>query len=583
MSSADLFSTPNGRFVASTRDKPAIFLHKQHRPLERLPAQHHLYICARNLQTRYPRTAHVQIWPPDQTGEAAPIGILKNPTKLAGSQVVSLLGVFRLRKLLLNKSTLPQEPAISPHEHLAPQQSATPRAKHLIPYRTICGLVLFVLAGKALYQGFSSRTFPAFSHATSQSLHPFPPTSEKQVTWHDETLKIARFVEETSGKQFTDPVPTYFLSAEEFAAILATENTALPLSLQETRIENTPALLRALGLAQGPIDLEKAWAEFYEENLLGFYDNHEKSVFLKKSASPREKQILLAHELTHALQDQLFDLSLLRQRAIMGSLKEKRDPTKALFALTSLLEGEALQVEEAYARTFSEKKNLEEVPQLVLPHPHNTVLPPVLTLQQTFPYEFGPLFIEYLAATGGRAAIDAAFADLPSSEEHILFPETFLRKEKPVFLPLPSLPDKAVSFGSEQELGALFLFLILSEKTAPDVAKRAIEGWGGDRSLFFMQDKRSCIRFSVTGDTPTDTQELFSAFTLWAQAMPSAGNARVENSTEVVIVTTCDPGEIPTDDTVGANIQAYFSLVAETRAATIPHIRTDLSTPSTHG
>ena len=68
------------------------------------------------------------------------------------------------------------------------------------------------------------------------------------------------------------------------------------------------ATLRAFGLVSRDFDLEKFLISFYTEQAAGFYDPRTKTMYMARLDPADMQQMVLAHELTHALQDQNFNL-----------------------------------------------------------------------------------------------------------------------------------------------------------------------------------------------------------------------------------------------------------------------------------
>jgi hypothetical protein len=106
-------------------------------------------------------------------------------------------------------------------------------------------------------------------------------------------------------------------------------------------------------------------------------------------------------------------------------------------------------------------------------------------------------FVDYLYRRGNWARVNRAYAELPSSTEQILHPERYLAREAPV--PVAPQPLEA-ALGSEwsplasNSLGEWMTYLLLgygadqAAQLPDDVARRAADGWGGDRYQVYYHE-----------------------------------------------------------------------------------------------
>src|SRR5207302_10246012 len=130
-------------------------------------------------------------------------------------------------------------------------------------------------------------------------------------------------------------------------------------------------------------------------------------------------RMLLAHALTHAVQDQHF-----------GVLAAADDPSndERSLALHAVLEGDATLAGVAYVfGGLPESSLLELLDRLgAVPAEIEAALPdtpPVLRDSLVFQYSAGARFVTLAYLTGGWRAADALLAYPPSSTEQVLAPE----------------------------------------------------------------------------------------------------------------------------------------------------------------
>ena len=74
------------------------------------------------------------------------------------------------------------------------------------------------------------------------------------------------------------------------------------------RLQRSEASMKKFGLLPRDFDLGKFLLDLLDDQVAGYYDPKTKTVYLLDWVSPEAQRPVLAHELTHALQDQNFDL-----------------------------------------------------------------------------------------------------------------------------------------------------------------------------------------------------------------------------------------------------------------------------------
>jgi hypothetical protein len=160
---------------------------------------------------------------------------------------------------------------------------------------------------------------------------------------------------------------------------------------------------------------------------------------------------------------------------------------------------------------------------------------------QGAPYALGPSLVELIAAEGGNDAVDDAFGNPPASTEHVVDPRSYFAGDSPDEVTAPVVPPGGDQIGEDDRLGALALFLLLSERIDPLVALSAADGWGGDAYVVYDRGGTACMDLAVQGDSAREGQELLQAFEAWVAAGPP-GAAQVRSDGRLALVTACDPG-----------------------------------------
>lgn len=349
--------------------------------------------------------------------------------------------------------------------------------------------------------------------------------------WDPRVAALAAFVEEERGLRFENPVFVDFLPEDEFRSEVTASEGDLTVE-DRADIEQGVRLLRATGLVTGDFDLLESTNQLSGEGVLAYYDPDRERITVRGTELTVGKQLTLVHELTHALQDQRFDLSRL------GML----DTDGENVALLTLVEGDAIRTETAWAdqlpdveRRALEGESVEEVAEADI----SGVPGPLLALFSA-PYALGGPLVDAVMEERGRQGIDAALRDPPTSEEHLLDPFTYLDGDEPVPVAAPSIEEGDILVESG-DFGALTWYLVLAEHLDPRQALGAVDGWGGSSFTTFERGGRTCVRSAFRGDTPIDTDEMAAALDAWVQTVPG-NRASVSRPEAVVQLETCDPG-----------------------------------------
>ncbi len=268
-----------------------------------------------------------------------------------------------------------------------------------------------------------------------------------------------------------------------------------------------------LGLLPAGSDLRALQLALLEEEALGFYDQDTRQMTLVQRGGaafgPLERATL-AHEYTHALQDQHFRLADL-------GLDDLAQGDRALARL-ALVEGDAsLLMQQWAAQNLSFAEALKVLIQALDPRQQAVLagMPPILQRQLTFPYLDGLTFVTGLQAAGGWTAVDAAYSRPPDSTEQILHPEKYTVGEGPVAVTSPDDLGRLGAGWTEtltDTEGELTISVWLEPSAGAKGAGAAAAGWGGDRvTMYEGPDGAWLIVWSTAWDTPADAAEFAAA------------------------------------------------------------------------
>ena len=219
------------------------------------------------------------------------------------------------------------------------------------------------------------------------------------------------------------------------------------------RLQRSELVLKKFGLLPRDFDLEKLLVALLREQVAGYYDPKTKTVNLLDWVPIEEQEPVMAHELTHALQDQTVGLDKWMRRGEKDLGEIKRDPTPADIeddelddTREAVVEGQAeavmLQYELApVGRSILDSPDLVETmeSQMSSGTDDSKVFkdaPIFLRESLTFPYSYGLKFEVKLLGKGGKqAAFAGVLASPPRSTRQIMQPETYLAGEQ-----IPPMP-----------------------------------------------------------------------------------------------------------------------------------------------
>jgi hypothetical protein len=356
--------------------------------------------------------------------------------------------------------------------------------------------------------------------------------------WDERVVDIADFVERERGLEFEHPVALDFLTSDEYADRTRVDQGDLTDEDREL-FEDGAAPLRALGLVPADADLLESTNDLADTGTLAFYDPVADRISVRGTELSVDVRVTLAHELVHVLQDQHFDL---------GAAWDDPETTSERFAgFTALLEGDAIRIENAYidALDADELDNYFDTSGELADEAEAGLddVPGVLVARELAPYALGPSLVDLIAADGGNAAVDDAFEDPPASTEHMVDPRAYFGGDGAHHIAAPDVPDGAEPVGEEDSLGALTLFLLLSERIDRLEALTAADGWGGDAFMAYDDDGRTCVDLAVEGDTAADDDEIQRALEAWAAAGPDDAASVDAGGAGATVLTSCTPEE----------------------------------------
>jgi hypothetical protein len=327
---------------------------------------------------------------------------------------------------------------------------------------------------------------------------------------------LQAFVEQQRGVEFTEPVDVEVLATEAYEQ-RTTEQFRSEIEEDREDLEIASAQYQALGLLDPDIDIVETLETFYTTATAGFYDPESKELVVRGAELSADLRVTLVHELTHALDDQIFDLD-------RPELDDRSD--EAGFGFSALVEGNASRVEEAYVESLGTEEQLEYFQQSgeAAAEIDLDAIPPVLLIEQQFVYGEGLEFVLALVEDGGNEKVDSAFGMPPLTTEAVLEPEAYLSDEGGEPVPTPPADGEIVDEG----IGGQFLLELLVNGT---LGADGVPEWVGDQYVTWEDGAQTCIRIAYVGDL----DDLEDALAPWADRTGGA----VERSGDTVTATGC--------------------------------------------
>jgi hypothetical protein len=353
--------------------------------------------------------------------------------------------------------------------------------------------------------------------------------------WDARVEPIAKEVERLRGLRFKHPVPVVFTTRRQFRHRVAEQLQHNHVIRGAKAIYREEVVLRALGLL--PDELSVPDVEGLDADILvAFYDPTKKEVVVR--GHDIATGATLAHELTHTLQDQHFDLS--------GTLSRLHD-TDAAQPFHALIEGDAMRVETEYVATLSAAQQ-EQVANGADGQVRTEYgVPWAAFALGGGPYTFGPNLVSALKIAGGERGIDAAFRTPPAHQVEVLNPVAGPASRFRIQVPEPKLREGDRRIGRPAPLGAMTLYVTLARRLAPTDALLAADDWTGSSAVAFIRDGRACVRAAVRTATVPGAQRLTGALRTWAGHVP-AGASSVRLHGETVAFESCALGPGPAAD-----------------------------------
>ncbi len=298
-------------------------------------------------------------------------------------------------------------------------------------------------ARNAKGSGLAASWVAALVAASCASASPSPQTSAAQVapgstaiaatpvappskpSERDAQQRVAEWLQRVAAARHLPARAAVEARELDRAALIASVREHVAREIPPDVIRNQGELLIGFGLVPPDFDYEEGAFRLLEAQLAGFYEPHDKKMYLAADLPARAADATLAHELVHALQDQHYDLG--------KGLSYKPEANDRESALQALAEGDATSaMMDLLLKDAPRHPSAIDVPDDVFAAqvessmtgtPESTTVPRVLRASLVAPYVDGVIFVHGLrrrglakrADDGGWSAVDEAWRTPPET------------------------------------------------------------------------------------------------------------------------------------------------------------------------
>jgi hypothetical protein len=413
--------------------------------------------------------------------------------------------------------------------------------------KRVTSLPIFIVAATILAAGLTIPTGRA-QRTTTPSQNPLASSSARNAAVAAATEAVLKETSDIRQLSILRPVQSGTKSRSEIERMIITN---LDEDMTPNQMHAAEASLKKLGLASSDFQFRPLMIKVLTEQVAGYYEPKSREFYLADWIDLDGQKPIMAHELTHALQDQHFNLRRFEHWPKGDSDAElaahaliEGDATLAMMLYVANNPMRALAFLKSLGGTEMSSQELDKAPRAL----RETLL---------FPYTEGTNWTRNLYKQGGWDRVSKAFIELPQSTEQIIHPEKYFAHEAPVKVTLPDITSllnteergqgtaesKAVvgstgpavsgksshfsrppnsrpstpaawrrlDYDVEGEWG--FYLLLDQFLKAPLESRRAAAGWGGDRFEVYEGPHGEVCWISLSvWDTENDAREFFDAY-----------------------------------------------------------------------
>jgi hypothetical protein len=367
---------------------------------------------------------------------------------------------------------------------------------------------------------------------------------------------IERGIQRVRELDFTSAVPIVVRTPDQARRLIDAE-ISRDQTDEQLRIGGISGAMT--GLYPSGIDLKADALKFLSSQIIGFYEPHQKEMVIVKGGfgeqilsgghlTNRQEQMVLAHELTHALQDQHFGVDRM--------IKRVKDNDDRALALKAVLEGDATIAGAGYVAGRLDDANLALIVASLADLPEKTAaqspgVPLGILAPVSFQYADGVRFVATAWRRGGWNAVDALYRDPPQSTQQIMQPELYFEH------PSPPAQIKISGYDAmlpgwkkvdDDSYGELLLRVILRRNLPPHApALETLPRWAGDRIITLQKGSALTLIWIVAFHDGAAAAQFASVYDSILERMPgerSPYRIEVKSSSALIVI---GPGALDFD------------------------------------
>lgn len=308
------------------------------------------------------------------------------------------------------------------------------------------------------------------------------------------------------------------------------------------------------GLYPLNIDLKRQTVELLRNQVIGFYNPDTKQMVIiqqpqnhasvdAQGIGPGMGAMVLAHELTHALQDQHFGIEKMLNR-----VKDNDDQT---LALKCVAEGDATLAGFGYVAGHLESANIELLVSQLDALPADSAaqghdIPLAITVPMLFQYSSGSHFVAEAWRRGGWSAVDQLYRNPPRSSQQIMQPELYFdHPAPPAHIELMGYEDLLTGWKKvdDDTYGELLLKLIFQRNLPPQApAFGALPQWAGDRIITLQKGQELTLLWIIVFHDQAAAREFADSYSKILDHLGGKSNPHGIATREAAVFIAIGPG-----------------------------------------
>ena len=324
---------------------------------------------------------------------------------------------------------------------------------------------------------------------------------------------IVKTLSEITGLPEKHPVASAEISKKQLRQFLVKriKKTLKPAELRADELS-----LKMFGLVPQDFNLKQSTIDLLTEQAAAFYDYQERKLFLLNGSSFVSEQTTLAHELSHALADQNFDLA-----KYMDSAPSNDDEN---LAHTAVVEGEASWLMVAYDLKESGQPPAPSAEMLgtvadssdssMAEYPVLKASPLYIQQSLLFPYAQGTLFFDAVHKKLGKPSFAEVFTDPPTDSAQIIHPERYFDHQKETKPELVDLRIRDAKMLTEGSMGEFDQEILIEQFLSKAEANRlAPHLRGGYYKIYEVGKKKDpLLNYTAQWDSDHEAAAYFAVY-----------------------------------------------------------------------